>query len=199
MDEATRNRLFEPAFATKEDGRGTSLGLSTVHAIVTQNHGSISVASEPDQGTTFTIYLPAVQGEPEDVAAEPEPRSLSGTETVLVVEDQPEVRAVIRETLQRHGYTVLEAENASEAFVRMREHEGPIHLLLADVVLAGMSGPMVAEALAAKWPSLRTVFMSGYGDQVVVQHGVVASGMRFLRKPFSGESLLHEIRDALDA
>jgi PAS domain S-box-containing protein len=199
MDEATRNQLFDPFLTAKEDGRGSGLGLSTVHAIVKQSGGFITVASEPDQGTTFTIYLPAVEGEPAAVAAGPEPRSLSGTETVLVVEDQPEVRVVIRETLQRHGYTVLEAENASDAFARARGHDGPVHLLLADVVLAGMSGPMVAEALAAKWPSLRTVFMSGYGDQVVVRHGVVASGMRFLRKPFSGESLLQEIRDALDA
>lgn len=143
--------------------------------------------------------LLALKDQPAAVVSPAASESASGTETVLVVEDETNVRAVICKTLRVHGYTVLEAASASEAFVRVREHDGPIDLLLTDVVLAGMSGPAMAEGLATKQPSLRTLFMSGHADDAIARHGIVGSDVRFIRKPFTAEALLHEVRDALDA
>ena len=200
MDTATQQRLFEPFFTTKEPGRGTGLGLATVYGIVTQSRGSIWVYSEVDQGSTFKVYLPVTSEE--ILAAEPvelSSESLSGTETVLVVEDQIEARAVICETLRRRGYTVIEAINGPDAIVKGAQSDIAIDVMLTDVVMPGMGGRRVADVLRATRPQLKVVYMSGYTDGAIVDHGILEPGVTFVQKPFATETLLRKIRTALDA
>jgi PAS domain S-box-containing protein len=200
MDEATQQHLFEPFFTTKETGKGTGLGLATVYGIIKQSHGSIWVYSERGKGSTFKIYLPLAVGEsPQHILTEREPVSWNGTETVLVVEDQSEARSVIRETLRRRGYTVIEAASGPEAIVKSAEHTGVIHLLLTDVILGGMGGRRVAETLRSHRPGLRVLYMSGYTDDAIVHHGVLEPGLAFVQKPFTAELLLRRVRAVLDA
>jgi len=200
MDAATQQRLFEPFFTTKEPGRGTGLGLATVYGIVTQSRGSIWVYSELGHGSTFKVYLPVTT---EDVltpdAAEAIPASLSGTEAVLVVEDQLEARSVICETLRRRGYTVIEAINGPDAIVKGRQPELMIDVMLTDVVMPGMGGRRVAEVIRATRPNLKVVYMSGYTDSAIVDHGILEPGVTFVQKPFATDALLRKIRDVLDA
>jgi PAS domain S-box-containing protein len=200
MDAVTQQRLFEPFFTTKEPGRGTGLGLATVYGIVTQSRGSIYVYSELGQGSTFKVYLPTTTEEP--IAApsvELSPASLTGTETVLVVEDQIEARSVICETLRRRGYTVIEATNGPDAIVKGRQAEIAIDVMLTDVVMPGMGGRRVAEVIRATRPQLKVVYMSGYTDSAIVDHGILEPGVTFVQKPFATEVLLRKIRDVLDA
>ena len=200
MDDATQQRLFEPFFTTKEPGRGTGLGLATVYGIVTQSRGSIWVYSELGQGSTFKVYLPVTAEEitaPAVVARSP--ASLSGTETVLVVEDQIEARSVICETLRRRGYTVIEAANGPDAIVKGRQPELAIDVMLTDVVMPGMGGRRVAEVIRATRPRLRVVYMSGYTDSAIVDHGILEPGVTFVQKPFATETVLRKIREVLDA
>ena len=200
MDEATQKRLFEPFFTTKEPGKGTGLGLATAYGIVKQSQGSIWVYSEIGRGSTFKIYLPATSASPADrLPAKAASGSLWGTETILVVEDQIEARSVIRETIRRRGYVVIEAANGAEALQISQNHVGPIHALLTDVVMPGMSGRRVAELLQAQRPSLRVIYMSGYTDDAIVHHGVLEAGISFVQKPFTAIALLQKIREALDA
>jgi len=200
MDEETQKRLFEPFFTTKGSGKGTGLGLSTVYGIVKQSRGSVWVYSELGHGTTFKIYLPvAVASETPEEVTERVARVLEGNETVLVCEDQSEVRGVIRETLRRHGYTVLLATTGPEAITLSRAHEGIIHLLFTDVVLPGLSGRRVAQLLAADRPAIRVLYTSGYTDDAIVAHGVLEPGLAFLQKPYTTDALLVKIRDVLDA
>ena len=193
-------RLFEPFFTTKEPGKGTGLGLATVYGIVKQSRGLIEVHSELGHGSIFKVYLPAVAGEAavseRDVHA---PASLAGTETILVVEDQVETRWVVRETLRRRGYKVIEAENGPDAIVKGLHYEDVIHVLLADVVMPEMSGRRVAGLLHSERPDLRVIYMSGHADDAIVHHGILDEGLAFIQKPFSGETLLQKIRDVLDA
>jgi nitrogen-specific signal transduction histidine kinase/CheY-like chemotaxis protein len=200
MDEATQQRLFEPFFTTKEPGRGTGLGLATVYGIVAQSRGSIWVYSEVGQGSTFKVYLPVTT---EDlsipvVTAMP-PASLSGTETVLVVEDQIEARSVICETLRRRGYTVIEAMNGPDAIVKGRQLEVHIDVMLTDVVMPGMGGRRVAEVIRVTRPALKVVYMSGYTDSAIVDHGILEPGVTFVQKPFATETLLRRVREVLDS
>jgi len=199
MDEATKARIFEPFFTTKEPGKGTGLGLATVYGIVNQVGGFIWVYSEPDQGTSFKIYLPEVDATAERVTAVAGARVPGGTETVLLVEDAAAVRAVTKQVLERQGYMVLEAADGEAALQLTQRHRGPIHLLLTDVVMPRVSGRELAEQFARLRPDAKVLYASGYTDDSVVRHGILESGTAYLQKPFSPESLARKVRDVLDA
>ena len=199
IDEATQRRLFDPFFTTKPPGRGTGLGLATVYGVVKQSHGSVWVYSELGRGSTFKVFLPAMTKTTEALDDSQAPnRPSTGTETVLVVEDQEEVRSVIAATLRRQGYSVLLASDADDAIAASRSHSGPIHLLLSDVVLPGLSGRDLGRRLLAEHPAVRVLYMSGYTDDAIVHHGVLEPGLAFIQKPFTGDALLQKIRGVLD-
>src|SRR5438552_1552359 len=200
MDEATQSRIFEPFFTTKEQGKGTGLGLSTVYGIVKQSGGYIWVYSEPGQGTTFKIYLPRVAAPADSVLPVTHWSKLpQGTETLLLVEDEPEVRWLVRDMLQHLGYTILEARHGIEAQVLSIQHPGPIHLLITDVVMPQMSGREIAEQLRSEHPETKVLYMSGYTDDAIVRHGVLAAEVAFLQKPFTPEGLAVKVREVLDS
>jgi PAS domain S-box-containing protein len=199
MTAETRARIFEPFFTTKEKGRGTGLGLSTVYGIVKQSGGYIWVYSEPGRGTTFKIYLPRVDAPAEPVAAPREAGTLAGTETILLAEDDAMLRPLTKGLLERLGYTVLEAENAHQALAATRAHGGPIHLLVADVVMPGPSGRDLARRLTESRPDTKVLYVSGYTDDAIVQHGMLEPGLNFLQKPFTPAALARKVREVLDA
>jgi two-component system cell cycle sensor histidine kinase/response regulator CckA len=199
MEASVRAHIFEPFFTTKERGKGTGLGLATVYGIVKQSDGNIWVYSQPGVGTTFKIYLPRVDIVPESrpQAAPPSPR-IRRSETILLVEDEDAVRSLVRGLLEREGYQVLEASRPSEALALNEQHEGPIHLILSDVVMPQMNGPQLAEKLVSMRPDTRVVYMSGYTDNAIVHYDILDQGTPFLQKPFSHETLAHKVREALD-
>ena len=202
MDAATQARLFEPFFTTKPKGKGTGLGLAMVYGIVKQSGGYIWVYSERDRGTAFKIYLPRVDAPVE--SAPPHavaPGSLRGSETILVVEDQEEVRSVIRRMLEGRGYRVLVAAGGHEALRLGSELETSqtIDLLVTDVVMPLMSGREVALLLGPAFPKMRVLYLSGYTDESIVHHGMLEPGIAFLQKPFSAQALAGKVREALDA
>ena len=200
IDKATLARIFDPFFTTKALGKGTGLGLSTVFGIMQQSGGNVWVHSEPGLRTTFKAYLPRVDAPAEVLHPQHASAHLRGSETILLVEDEQQVRDVARGILRRHGYTVIEAANAGEALLRSEAHEGTIHLLLSDVVMPGMSGPaLVAERLASVRPEMKVLCMSGYTDDAAVRHGVMDAALAYLQKPFSVEMLTRRVRDVLDA
>jgi two-component system cell cycle sensor histidine kinase/response regulator CckA len=200
MSEEVKSHLFEPFFTTKEVGKGTGLGLATVYGIVKQHGGHIYVYSELGRGTTFKIYLPRHYGEAELLGRRDEegfvPR---GSETVLVVEDEPAVRVVEVRVLREQGYRVLEAANGVEAMRVALAHPGPIHLLVTDVVMPQMSGRELAERLRRIVPQLRVLYLSGYTDNAIVHHGVLDEGVAFLQKPFTASALARKVREVLDS
>jgi two-component system, cell cycle sensor histidine kinase and response regulator CckA len=198
MDRETQAKIFEPFFTTKEIGRGTGLGLSTVFGIVQQSNGNVWVYSEPGRGTTFKVYLPRVDDEVDGERHQSVPTSLRGTETILVVEDEEQVRAVIASLLRRNGYRVILAQHPGEALVLAEREPNPIHLLLTDVVMPLMSGPELARRLAATRPKTKLVCMSGYTDDSVVRHGVIDARIAFIQKPVTPSSLLNRVREVLD-
>ena len=199
MDEATLARIFEPFFTTKEKGRGTGLGLSTVFGIVERSGGTVWVHSEPGIGTTFKVYLPRVDEEPQAACASLRPATLRGTETILLVEDEDQVREVTSDILRRHGYRVLDARNAGEAILLSEQHTAKIDLLLSDVVMPKMNGPALAKRLALARPELRVLCMSGYTDDAAVRHGVVGGDLAYLQKPITVDTLTRKVRMVLDA
>jgi CheY-like chemotaxis protein len=199
MDRETQARIFEPFFTTKEPGKGTGLGLSTVFGIVKQSGGNIWVYSEPGGGTTFKVYLPLVSDadvQPDEVIATP---VLHGTETILLVEDQDEVRRVAHRILVRFGYHVIEARNAGEALLTCEQYARTIHLLLSDVIMPLLGGRQLAERLLNVRPGLKVLFMSGYTENAIVHHGILDAGIEYVQKPLVPDTLARRVREVLDA
>ncbi len=200
MDAETQARIFEPFFTTKERGKGTGLGLATVYGIVRQAGGAVRVRSAVGQGSSFTLYLPRTTVAPAARAAETAPTAVrGGTETVLLVEDEDAVRAIARETLARRGYEVLVAPDGPGAIALARRHPTPIDLLLTDVIMPGMHGRELAEALQRDRPGMRVLFMSGYTEDEVLHRGISTDALAFIAKPFTPDALAARVRDVLDA
>ena len=198
IEKATLTRIFEPFFTTKEQGKGTGLGLSTVFGVVQQSGGSVWVYSEVGKGTTFKVYLPRVDGAVEAIGTTVPPTTLRGSETILLVEDDDQVRVVARGILRRNGYEVIDARNAGEALLYSEMHSGTIHLLLSDVVMPQVSGPELAKRLASARPGMKVLCMSGYTDDSIVRHGVLDAHIAFLQKPITPETLTTRVREVLD-
>ena len=200
MDSAVRERAFEPFFTTKGIDQGTGLGLSTVYGIVTQSGGHIELDSAPGMGTTVTIYIPGNRDSAAIRNAPPrEPSLACGTETVLLVEDEAGVRALMRMVLDKKGYTVLEAGNPQEALQLLEHFQDSVHLLISDVVMPGMGGREMAEQMLQVRPTLKVMYISGYTDDIIVRHGILDSGTPFLQKPFAPEALARKVRQILDS
>jgi len=200
MTPEIKERIFEPFFTTKEEGKGTGLGLSTVYGIVQQSGGNVWVYSEPGVGTTFKIYLPTIEEDTESLRPTAlSTKSLQGSETILLVEDEETVRKLACTVLQKYGYTVLEAPNGEEALRIVQGQNGnPIHLMVTDVVMPGMSGRQLAERLVSLWPKLKVLYMSGYTDNAIVHHGVLDPGIAYIQKPFAPDALASKVREILD-
>jgi PAS domain S-box-containing protein len=200
MDAKTQAHIFEPFFTTKEKGKGTGLGLATVYGIVKQSGGYVWVYSEPGRGTSFKIYLPRIEEEAYQSVKERRPESkavLRGSETVLLVEDEDGVRQLAREYLEASGYTVMEAADGRKALEMAETNAGPIHLLMTDVVMPGVSGRELAERIEKLRPGIKVLFMSGYTDQAVVHHGILENDAVLLQKPFTLATLAEKLREIL--
>ena len=198
MSREVLGRLFQPFFTTKEVGKGTGLGLATIHGIVTRGAGCVTVASEPGKGARFTVYLPMDEAaEIVDVAPAPRGRSRSGGETVLLVEDADGLRALVHRMLTGMGYTVLVAANAKDALALFERHPS-IDVILTDVVMPGGSGPELTKRLITQRPGLKVMYMSGYTDEAIVHHGVLEPGIVFIHKPFTADTLARKVREVLD-
>jgi CheY-like chemotaxis protein len=194
-----REHIFEPFFTTKEKGKGTGLGLSTVYGVVKQSGGNIWVYSEPEHGTTFKVYLPQVDEPLEEARKKVGREKLpGGSETILVVEDEEEVRKLAVAILKKQGYRILEAAHGGDAFLICEQGKERIHLLLTDIVMPEMNGPELARRLRYFDPEMRVLFMSGYTDGAILQHGMLEKEMFFLQKPFSVEGLVGKVREVLD-
>jgi two-component system cell cycle sensor histidine kinase/response regulator CckA len=200
MDAETRKHIFEPFYTTKEQGKGTGLGLSTVYGVVKQSGGTIWLYSEPGQGTVFKIYLPLANSEKSQGDTGSTRSAIPrGTETVLIVEDEPQIRQLAMDCLTHCGYNVLSASNGKEALGLVANAEQTIALILTDVVMPGMSGRELSERASVMQPEVKTLFMSGYTNDAVVNHGVLDGGTWFIQKPFALEALARRVREVLDS
>ena len=199
MSPEVKERIFEPFFTTKEKGKGTGLGLSTTYGIVKQSGGHIWVYVEQGKGTTFKIYLPRVNEPLEEIRKKVSKEELPrGDETILIVEDEEEVRKLAGKILERQGYRILETFNGNDALVACERHQSPIHLMLADIVMPGMSGSELGKLLKPLYPDIKTLYMSGYTDNAIVRHGVLEKGVNYIQKPFTMEGLAKKVREVLD-
>jgi CheY-like chemotaxis protein len=199
MDAETLSHIFEPFFTTKEPGRGTGLGLPSVYGIVKQSGGGIWVYSEPGRGSTFKIYLPLqVASESRDRARAGPARPVRGRETILLAEDEPQIRQMVRDALQGFGYTVLVAVDVLDCRQLAETHPGKIDLLLTDVVMPAMSGRELAEHVRVLRPGIRVLYMSGYTDDAISRHGLLLPGCDLIEKPFTPTVLAQRIRQVLD-
>jgi two-component system cell cycle sensor histidine kinase/response regulator CckA len=198
MDEATLQRIFEPFFTTKEGGKGTGLGLSMVFGVIKQAGGAIEVQSRPGAGATFDIYLPSAKEILRRTALSVEYRPPRGSETVLLVEDNADVRSFTRMALEGHGYAVLEADGGPAALELARRHTGPLHLLVTDVVMPEMSGRELAEKLHEEFKQLEVLYVSGFMEEALIHYGVRTGSVAFLQKPFTSGALARRVRDLLD-
>jgi PAS domain S-box-containing protein len=198
MDEETQFRIFEPFFTTKKKDQGTGLGLSTVYGIVKQNNGRIRVYSEPGKGTTFKIYFPRTEtDEKSDDKEQLDESRFKGFQTILVAEDSETLLKISRKALEKYGYKVLTARNGNEAMEIFNGHDGPIHLLLADVVMPGMNGRELAEQIRSKSSKVQVIYMSGYTDDAISKHGVLYDDIEFIEKPFTPKDLVLKVREVL--
>ena len=198
MDVATIERVFEPFFTTKEVGRGTGLGLSTVYGIVRQSGGYITVRSTPGRGSSFTIFLPATPDPVRSAAIEVPDPSVSGEETILVVEDQPEVLRMVTRTLQAVGYQVLEANDGMEALALVRDHPSGLALVLTDLALPRLDGLALARELVDLLPGVAVLFMTGYASAEQVDRSDLLKAHQLIEKPFSSDLLVRRVRETLD-
>jgi PAS domain S-box-containing protein len=198
MNEETMNRVFEPFFTTKAGGKGTGLGLSTVYGIVRQSGGQISVESEVGAGTAFSIYLPTVEATQENEPGSTEVNPVAGSETILLVEDEEQVRIIAQEVLETMGYSVLSAANGEQALEIVKGYDGPIHLAITDVVMPQMGGRELIDRLMPLRPNIRVIYMSGYTDDAIMRHSLLDEKVQFIQKPFAAYALARKVRQVLD-
>jgi two-component system, cell cycle sensor histidine kinase and response regulator CckA len=202
MDAETQGHIFEPFFTTKEKGKGTGLGLATVYGVVKQSGGYVWVYSEPGRGACFKIYLPKIDEEEAASGGDRQAEkraSPRGSETILLVEDEKGVRELAREYLEMSGYTVIEAPNGNTALELAAQHSGPVHLLMTDIVMPGISGRELAERIARIRPGIKVLYMTGYANQAVVHHGMLETDALVLQKPFTLTTLASKLREILTA
>ena len=201
IDPEIQAQIFEPFFTTKERDKGTGLGLATVYGVVKQSGGYIAVDSEKGKGASFSVYLPRVEHAVAalDLSTVPPGKSVRGSETILLVEDEESLRKLAHMFLRDNGYQVLAAGDGAQALQLARQHTGPIHLLLTDVVMPGINGRVLAERLAPGQPGMKILYMSGYTDSFIAGHGVLEAGSHLLHKPFTEETLTRKVRELLDA
>jgi signal transduction histidine kinase/ActR/RegA family two-component response regulator len=200
MDKEVLDNLFEPFFTTKPVNKGTGMGLATIYGIVKQNNGFINVYSEPGQGSTFKIYLPRSVADKDTEKAVPDKKAAAGgTETILLVEDEPSILRMTRMMLERKGYTVLPAATPTEAVEKAKNHSGPIDMLMTDVIMPEMNGRDLAGQITDLYPDIRLLFMSGYTANVIAHHGVLDDGVAFIQKPFSMVDMTEKVRAILDS
>jgi CheY-like chemotaxis protein len=202
MDEETLMHIFEPFYSTKDKAKGTGLGLSTVFGIVKQHSGFIKVSSEPGKGSIFRIYLPKIEdlSEPDGKASEDSrpKEKVGGTETILVVEDNPQVRDLVHRVLNKLGYLVISAEDGQECQMLLEEYDDPIDLLITDVIMPDMNGKELYETILRSRPGLPVIYISGYTDEVIGKHGVLEKGVDLIHKPFTSQALAEMVRKVLD-
>jgi CheY-like chemotaxis protein len=198
MSDTVKDHLFEPFFTTKDPGKGTGLGLATVHGIVKQSGGHVGVYSELGRGTTIKVYLPRVDVPPEVIERKKDLGD-RGDETILLIEDEAVVRTLARTVLTNAGYKVLEARRGEEALLLAEKYPGTLHLAVSDMIMPGMNGLELARRLAVLKPDLRTIYMSGYTDTSILDEGILGSDTPFLSKPFTPGALLRKVREVLDS